>query len=149
MRTTNLIHRGYIEWAGFIIGRASSQFIYWDQDDVVTAIGGDPKTTAMQATYVFSAPGGLKATIGLEDSSAWQSGFDSLIDLTTAVPGGVNPDGPQRLYDIIASVSTEQAWGNAKLSGAIHWTHSNADIDGNGAADTNEIGTGLGRPRAA
>jgi hypothetical protein len=50
MRTTNLIHRGYIEWAGFLIGRASSQFIYWDQDDVVTAIGGDPKTTAMPFT---------------------------------------------------------------------------------------------------
>jgi hypothetical protein len=142
MRTANLIHRGYIEWAGFIIGRAGSQFIYWDQDDVVTAVGGSPKTTAMQATYVFSAPGGLKATIGLEDTSAWQSGAGSLIDLTTTVPDGVNPDGPNRVYDIIGSVSTDQAWGNAKLAAALHWTQSNADLDGNGAADTNEIGTG-------
>jgi hypothetical protein len=142
MRVANIIHRGYIEWAGFLIGRAGSQFVYWDQDDVVTAVGGSPKTTAMQATYVFSAPGGLKATIGLEDTSAWQSGAGSLVDLTTTVPGGVNPDGPQRLYDIIASVSTEQSWGNAKLAGAIHWTHSNADLNGNGAPDTNEIGTG-------
>ena len=40
MRVSNIIHRGYIEWAGFLIGRAGSQFVYWDQDDVVTAIGG-------------------------------------------------------------------------------------------------------------
>src|SRR6476661_6882981 len=77
MRTSNLIHRGYIEWAGFIIGRTASQFVYWDQDDVITAVGGDPKTTATQFTYVFSAPGGFKATIGLEDSSAWTSGGGS------------------------------------------------------------------------
>jgi hypothetical protein len=142
MLTNNLIYRGYIEWAGFLIGRADSQFIYWNQDDVITAVGGSPKTTTMQATYVFSAPGGLKATIGFEDSNAWQSAFGSILDATTTVPGGVNPNGPQRLYDIVASISTEQSWGNAKLSGAIHWTHTNADINGDGAADTNEVGTG-------
>jgi hypothetical protein len=141
MRTSNLIHRGYIEWAGFLIGRAGSQFVYWDQDDVITAVGGSPKTTAMQFTYVFSAPGGLKATIGLEDSTAWESGGGAINDISL-VPGGVNDGGPQRLYDIVASISTEQAWGNAKLSGAIHWTHTNADLDGNGAADDNDQGVG-------
>ena len=43
MRVDNMIHRGYIEWAGFLIGNAGTQFVYWDQDDVITAIGGDPK----------------------------------------------------------------------------------------------------------
>jgi hypothetical protein len=139
MRTNNLVHRGYIEWAGFLIGRAGSQFVYWDQDDVVTAIGGDPKTTAMQFTYVFTAPGGLKATIGLEDTGAWNSGAGVFTDLTSVHNLSV---GPTRRYDIIGSISTDQSWGNAKLSGAIHWQETNGDIDGNGAPDTTEIGTG-------
>jgi hypothetical protein len=143
MRTSNLIHRGYIEWAGFLIGRAGSQFVYWDQDDVVTAIGGSPKTTAMQFTYVFTAPGGLKATIGVEDSSAWQSGFAPFVSL-----GGIKDlsSGPNRLYDVIGTISTEQSWGNAKLSGAAHFTQTNADLGGpggpDGTPDTNEINTG-------
>jgi hypothetical protein len=143
MRTSNLIHRGYIEWAGFIIGRTSSQFVYWDQDDVITAIGGDPKTTAMQATYVFSAPGGFKATIGVEDSSAWASGAGSFFDLTTN--GSSASVGPNRRYDIIGSLSTEQAWGNAKLSGAVHFNQTNNDTDPlgpNGIPDDSKIGTG-------
>jgi hypothetical protein len=131
MRTTNLVHRGYIEWAGFLIGRASSQFIYWDQDDVVTAIGGDPKTTAMQFTYVWNIGNGLKFTIGAEDSTPWQAG-DAFRDLTGGDCGGggncgglsvdgTPTTGPQRWkYDFVASLSTEQSWGNAKISGIMH-----------------------------
>ena len=36
----------------------------------------------MQVTYVFTAPGGFKATIGLEDSATWDGGFVDL-DLPT------------------------------------------------------------------
>jgi hypothetical protein len=149
MRTTNLIHRGYIEWAGFLIGRAGSQFVYWDQDDVVTAIGGSPKTTAMQFTYVFTAPGGFKATIGVEDSTAWASGFAPFVNISTDAAGNLVSfsslsSGPNRLYDVIGTISTEQAWGNAKLSGAAHFTQTNADLFGSigGVQDSNEINTG-------
>jgi hypothetical protein len=130
MRTSNLIHRGYIEWAGFLIGRAGSQFPYWDQDDVLTAIGGDPKTTAMQVTYVFTAPGGFKATIGLEDSTPWIAG-DGFINANVAPPN--TPTilvGPQRFYDVVGSMSTEQSWGNAKIAGALHHTATAANLFG-------------------
>jgi hypothetical protein len=141
MRTSSLIHRGYIEWAGFLVGRAGTQFAYWDQDDVVSAVGGDPKETpSMQLTYVFSAPGGLKATIGLEDSSQWDGG---VTDLTTLAGGGVSV-GPQRLYDIVATLSTEQSWGSAKIAGLLHWIHSTADVDGDGFADNNDQEAGWG-----
>lgn len=143
MRTTNLIHRGYIEWAGFLIGRAGTNFVYWDQDDVVTAIGGDPKETTMQVTYVFTAPGGIKATLGLEDAATWDSGVGDLTGLRAGTAEiGVNPLGPQRLYDIVASLSTEQSWGSAKIAGLVHFGHSWADINGNGAGDNHEINTG-------
>jgi hypothetical protein len=140
MRTNNLIYRGYIEWAGFLIGRAPSQFVYLDQEDIVTAIGGDPSTTTAQATYTFDAPGGVKATIGLEDSSAWSSSAGAFTDLT--VGRGDIGDGPNRLFDIVATLSAEQGWGGAKLSGAIHFTQTNGDLDLNGAPDTTKIGTG-------
>jgi hypothetical protein len=135
-RVNNMIHRGYIEWAGFLIGKAGTQFTYWDQDDVVTAIGGDPKESPpMQVTYVFTGPGGIKATLGLEDSNQWDHGF---IDATTLVPGGVNGLGPQRLYDIVGTLGTEQSWGSAKIAGLVHFGHTWADINGNGAGDKNE-----------
>ncbi|HET7681235.1 MAG TPA: porin [Xanthobacteraceae bacterium] len=142
MRTANLIHRGYIEWAGFLIGRAGTQFVYWDQDDVVTAIGGDPKETTMQLTYVFTAPGGIKATIGLEDSATWDGG----VEIGVPSPFGleaIGAPGPQRLYDIVASLSTEQSWGSAKIAGLLHWIHTAGDrLDVNEAFDSNKQGTG-------
>src|SRR5215213_5738488 len=145
MRTSNLVHRGYIEWAGFLIGRAGSQFPYWDQDDVITAIGGDPKTTAMQVTYVFTAPGGFKATIGLEDSTPWIAG-NGFIVANPGLPTIIT--GPQRAYDVVASLSTEQSWGSAKLAAALHHTATAASVPGRGAGDsapeTSEFDWGFG-----
>jgi hypothetical protein len=116
-------HRAYIEWAGFTFGRQSSQFVYWDQDDVISAVGGDPKTTATQFTYTAAFGGGLKATIGLEDSLTWTGGVGRLRGGVT-LPGNtaINSigDGPQRMWDVVATLSTDQSWGSAKLSGAIH-----------------------------
>jgi len=135
MRTANLIHRGYIEWAGFLIGRAGTQFVYWDQDDVITAVGGDPKETTMQVTYVFTGPAGIKATIGLEDAATWDGGIADATRSPPFVGDGVNDGGPQRLYDIVASLSTEQSWGSAKIAGLVHFGHTNSDFNDNGAAD--------------
>jgi hypothetical protein len=36
----------------------------------------------------------------------------------------------------------EQAWGNAKIAGAVHFTQTNGDLDSNGVPDTTETGTG-------
>jgi hypothetical protein len=146
MRTSNLVHRGYLEWAGFLIGRAGSQFPYWDQDDVITAVGGDPKTTAMQVTYVFTAPGGFKATIGLEDSTPWIAG-NGFIVANPGLPTIIT--GPQRAYDVVASVSTEQSWGSAKLAAGLHHTAAAASLNppgsaGDSAPDISEFHWGFG-----
>ena len=140
MRTANLIHRGYIEWAGFLIGRASTQFTYWDQDDVITAVGGDPKETVTQVTYVFTGPAGIKATIGLEDSFTWDGGIR---DLTTDPPNAaVNDLGPSRVFDVVGSISTEQAWGSAKIAGILHFGQVNQDNNNNFAADSADQNVG-------
>ena len=137
MRLTNAVHRGYIEWAGFIVGRAGSSFPYWDQEDVVVAIGGDPKATAMQLTYVFNIPGGIKATIGVEDTTPWTAG-DGITDLAHPAAGrGISiVGGPTRGYDYVASLSTDQSWGTAKLSAAAHQLVAAAQVNGNGGSVT-------------
>lgn len=119
MRVNNLVYRGYIEWAGFLIGRASSQFVYWDQDDVISAVGGDPTTTLTQLTYTLALGGGTKATLGLEDSLAWNAG-NGVNFLNHPASGNDATLGPNRAYDVVATLSTEQAWGSAKVSGALH-----------------------------
>ncbi len=131
------IQAGYIEWAGFLIGRSTSQYQYWGQDDVIGAIGGDVKVTTQQVSYVWAAPGGIRATIGLEDTAAWTVGVS---DIATAAISGAGSTGPQRMYDVVASLSTEQAWGNAKVAGIIHQITSNSGATGLSETD---IGWGV------
>ena len=49
-RVNNMIHRGYIEWAGFTIGKAGTNFTYWDQDDVISAIDRGLVAVAIRPT---------------------------------------------------------------------------------------------------
>lgn len=127
-------HRAYIEWAGFTLGRAGSQFVFYDQGDMISSLGGSPKTTAQQLTYTWAGPSGLKATIGLEDSDAWSAGNGTV---STASGTVVIARGPNRMYDVVASLSTEQSWGSAKISGAAHEISTIATTSSGGLLGTN------------
>jgi len=126
--------RAYIEWAGFTFGRQATQFQFYDQGDILGALGGSPKTTTQQLTYTWQAPGGLKATIGLEDPDAWSAGNGAV-----STVGGtmVIVRGPTRMYDVVASLSTEQSWGSAKISGAAHEVSTIATTSSGGLVGTN------------
>lgn len=133
------LDKGYIEWAGFLIGRQTSQFLYFADDDIIGSLGGSPTaTSAMQFTYIWSLPGGTKATIGLEDSDN-HSGKVHAIKLNPATGfslSSASDQGPQRAYDVVGTLSTEQAWGSAKLSGAAHHISVVSSITGTGIACT-------------
>jgi opacity protein-like surface antigen len=115
----------YIEWAGFLIGKAGSQFDYFSDHDVLNAVGGSEKETQhMQFTYIWSLPGGTKATIGLEDRDSHDAGvlngkrnpaFGGTISLSHA-----STQGPARAFDVVGTLSTKQGWGSAKISAAAH-----------------------------
>ncbi|HZS63607.1 MAG TPA: porin [Xanthobacteraceae bacterium] len=118
------IYRGYIEWAGFIVGRTGSQFDYWGADDMISSFGGSPQSDSTTTlTYVWSLPGGVQATIGLEDTETFQghvrkvSGIQSNPQPSIST---ISDQGPKRAYDIVATLSTEQSWGSAKIAGAAH-----------------------------
>jgi hypothetical protein len=132
------MHRAYVEWNGWTLGRQSSQFVYYDQGAIISALGGSPKTTVQQLTYAFKGPG-FDATIGLEDSVTWisgagLSGAGGVIPITA--PGVIPPGatfinqvgvGPQTWYDLVGTISSKQAWGDFKISGALHQISSIAN----------------------
>ena len=133
-RVNNMVHRGYIEWAGFTIGKAGTNFVYWDQDDVISAIGGEPKESIpMMITYTLPLGAGIKATIGLETTDQWTEDYIILrppaVDALAFGPfvgfGG---------WDIVGSLSAEGPWGNAKIAGLWHFQQlAIADFTGRGA----------------
>jgi hypothetical protein len=71
---------------------------------------------------VWSLPGGIQATIGLEDSETFNAGVRKLSNVggTGFSFSTLSDQGPKRMYDVVATLSTEQSWGSAKISGAIH-----------------------------
>lgn len=146
IRTSSLIQRGYIEWAGFTIGRLGSFFVYWDQDDVVTAQGGSPKETVpMIVAYTMPFGAGTKATIALESTSQWTEGYnDALLD---NIGTGSVEDGPFRFFggfDVVGALTTQGSWGDAKLAGLLHFQQTNR-LTNNGLFLTdNDVGTGFG-----
>jgi hypothetical protein len=122
-----LFHRAYIEWAGFVVGRAATNFTYWDQDNVISAQGGDPKATIpFMITYVFQAPGGWTATIGVEESNQWNTGFGPRFATTNALTGVTL--GGWRGMDVVGTLATEQPWGDAKIGGLAHLYQTNNGI---------------------
>ncbi|MEX0841567.1 MAG: porin [Xanthobacteraceae bacterium] len=138
--TSTRAHRAYIQWAGFLVGIAASQFIYYDQGDLITSIGGDPKTTTMQVTYEFSAPGGFTATIGLENPNY---SIPALVYADTDITGtgAEYAVGPEAMWDVVGTLAIEQSWGSAKLAGAIHQISVIA-VNGGGSALSNTCSFG-------
>jgi hypothetical protein len=119
-RVNNMIHRGYIEWAGFTIGKVGSNFVYWDQDDVIGAIGGSPKESPnMTLSYTF-AGAGWKAILALEDPQQWSEGYqDRPWRNDAGLNGRVNSRGPFGMPNVVLALSTEGPWGSAKVSGNL------------------------------
>jgi hypothetical protein len=111
------MHAAYIEWAGFLLGRTESQFTYFNQADLVATRGGSHKATVQQLTYTWGGRD-LKTTLGLEDSFSNQVGPGAI----TAPNPSINAvgNGPQRMYDVVGSLSSKQAWGDFKVSALAH-----------------------------
>jgi porin-like protein len=141
--------RGFIQFAGFTVGRSTSFFdflslapySYANNGRISTDMGA---TGQMVFGYTAQLGNGFSASIAIEDggnAAAGPAGNNSrargrsVLDLDGVVVGGIGntvtsfanatatltPDnGSSDIPDIVGNIRVDQAWGSAQLSGALH-----------------------------
>ena len=122
------VTRGFIQWAGFTFGRATSFFDHFPTSgrayfsgNIHTSATGDSGWTV--AGYTAQFGNGFSATISLEEPRS----APNVTEFTVAgFPAGGfaqnrNTYGGQRNYpDIVANLRIDQGWGSAFVAGALH-----------------------------
>lgn len=108
---------GYIQFAGFTFGRATSAFDFWAGDFWYGIRPGNfySDTTTQVIQYTADFGNGFSATIALEDAYARDGDFGGSYFL----PDFNLIDG-QQVPDVVANIAYEGTWGAFKVSGAYH-----------------------------
>jgi hypothetical protein len=144
--------RGFIQYAGFTFGKATSFFDFvptaafsYNSGMLYSPDTGD--IGQMVATYTAQFGSGVSASIGVE-----QSRRSGTVNLSTAtglydLPPLTNPAGSNYggmflpnvgLQDVVGNARVDQAWGAAQISAALHDTR--ASYYSNGAATSEDAG---------
>ncbi|RTL97866.1 porin [Ancylobacter aquaticus] len=102
---------GYIQFAGFTFGRATSAFDFWAGDGWQGIQPGSfySDTTLNVIQYTADFGNGFSATIALEDSYGREDEFANFEELSG-----------QQVPDIVANIAYEGTWGAFKVAGAWH-----------------------------
>lgn len=102
---------GYIQFAGFTFGRATSAFDFWAGDGWQGIQPGSfySDTTLNVIQYTADFGNGFSATIALEDSYGREDEFANFEELSG-----------QQVPDIVANIAYEGTWGAFKVAGAYH-----------------------------
>ena len=123
------VYYAFIQFAGFTIGKAVSEFSTpWHNypgnnfDGLVG--GGGADTGVNQFTYTAEFGQGISAAISVQDPTAYyQAGVNNL-----AVPGtfgyGTSDYGGTSVPDIVARLRVDQAWGIFQASAVAHNNHA-------------------------
>ena len=158
--------RGYIQFAGFTVGKTRSFFDIWAASDGYLTYGnlrttGDTDLTGViLAAFTYNWGNGISSSLSVEDpnghykvgvSNLNSAAFTPLGTLTTDnayVSGAINQG--MGVPDIIANLRVDQSWGYAGVSGALHqvaggyYTGFSSAGAGTGCAGT--PCTGFGHP---
>jgi hypothetical protein len=123
------VYYAFIQFAGFTIGKAVSEFSTpWHNypgnnfDGLVG--GGGSDSGVSQFTYTAEFGQGISAAISVQDPTAYyQAGVNNL-----GVPGtfgyGTSDYGGTSVPDIVARLRVDQAWGIFQASAAAHNNHA-------------------------
>jgi len=138
------VYYAFIQFAGFTIGKAVSNFSApWtaypgnNYDGLVG--GGGTVTGVNQFTYTAEFGQGVSASIGVQDPVAYyQAGVNNI---AAGGPFGASNYAGTSVPDLVASVQVDQAWGLFKASFATHDNH--AAYYGSALLGANEL---LGHP---
>lgn len=114
---------GYIQFAGFTFGRATSAFDFWAGDGWQGIQPGNfySYTTANVIQYTADFGNGFSATIAVEDAYARDDEFANFVLLSG-----------QQVPDIVANIAYEGSWGAFKIAGAYHDIGDWAPLGGGG-----------------
>ena len=126
----------FIQFAGFTFGKSNSAYAtpwngYPGNNSSFLIGGNDSVTGVNNIQYTFQFGGGVSASIGLDDPSAFNR--TAIYNLATGAvaPGtavgglsaagvAANAYGGVNMPDVVGNVRVDQAWGLFQLSGAVH-----------------------------
>ncbi|MET4278967.1 MULTISPECIES: porin [unclassified Bradyrhizobium] len=127
------VYYAFIQFAGFTIGKAQSQFSSpWTNypansfDGLPGAGGWNPVN---QFAYTFDFGQGISASLSAEDqvaqstTSIWNVSGATAAGLASGVYGA-NDIGGSRSPDLVAMLRVDQAWGLVQASAAAHDNHA-------------------------
>lgn len=126
--------RGYMEFAGFTVGKARSKFDVFGLNSVTY---GKPRTSGdtdaygvTLAAYTYKAPNGFSASVSAEDPGGHfpagvvdgsQPAFFGLSTITMDNGLSQNAGGSGfQVPDLVANARVDQTWGDFGVSGAAH-----------------------------
>jgi hypothetical protein len=125
------VYYAFIQFAGFTMGKAISQFsapwTAYPGNNFDGLVGGGGTVTGVnQFTYTAEFGGGVSATIGAQDPTAYyQAGVLNFSPSASSGAGVVGSTGASDygglLYpDVVATLKVDQAWGLVQASVAAH-----------------------------
>jgi len=137
------VYYAFIQFAGFTMGKAVSQFstpwTNYPGNNFDGLVGGGGTVTGVnQLTYTADLGQGISLTLSAQDQAAYyQAGVQNLsavATILTVAPGTATPAlaggfgasdyGGARAPDLVASLRVDQAWGLFQLSAALHDNHA-------------------------
>src|SRR3569833_1841785 len=144
------VYYAFIQFAGFTMGKAVSQFdapwTNYPGNNFDQLVGGGGTVTGVnQFTYTADFGQGITAAISLQDQALYSTTnlWNASLSSASGVSGGAygsNDFGGTVAPDIIGMVRVDQAWGRFQASFAAHDNHAayygstNAAINGTEAA---------------
>lgn len=120
-RESTILNKGFIQFAGFTMGRIQSMFDFYADAATYSGLRGSNQTVNGLA-YTATFGGGFSATIAIEDEVSHR-GRGAIASVVTA--GGLIPANNvqflgTRMPDVVANLRVDQPWGSAQISGALH-----------------------------
>ncbi|ABE63722.1 putative porin [Nitrobacter hamburgensis X14] len=122
------VYFAFIQFAGFTMGKAVSQFSApWTEfpgKNIYTGLvgGGGTNTGVNQFTYTAEFGNGVSASVGVQDPSAYYQ--PGILNLATATAGnfgyGASAYGGTTAPDVVGQLRVDQAWGLFQASVAAH-----------------------------
>ncbi|MFO1166925.1 MAG: porin [Rhodoblastus sp.] len=126
-RETTILNKGFIQFAGFTMGRIQSMFDFYADAATYSGLRGSNQTVNGLA-YTATFGGGFSATLALEDEVSHRAratfwnvvGQSNGFPTTGPIPAFQTQFLGTRMPDIVANLRVDQPWGSAQLSGALH-----------------------------